>query len=360
MRSTAKKNPPAIAEKHENLPHSGRRVKTHIAQAKYLRRNLCSRCLDLWIKSTIILLKARGLGIAHLEDFMDRCQVESCNNPVQKPGHFLCKEHWEGFQNGTVTQCKKCGRYKENTYPLCLACYREEKVHEEHIQESGKILTSKAIGAEFDLSARNVNLILSDLGWIQEALKGWEITPQGKRMHAQQKEWSKTGALYVVWPTGILKNRELIRAIKEYTADEDEYIHFDDEDDEPVKKDASAELQFRNKFPATYRATDGHMVRSRAELLIDNWLYINDIMHAYEKKVPIEEDLYSDFYLKKGKVYIEYWGREGDPSYDRRKDIKISLYQKNGLNLIELSDEDISVLDDCLPKRLLKYRYKID
>lgn len=49
---------------------------------------------------------------------------------------------------------------------------------------------------------------------------------------------------------------------------------------------------FREKFPATHRAADGHMVRSRAEMLIDNWLYMAEIVHAYERKLPIEEDVY--------------------------------------------------------------------
>ena len=28
---------------------------------------------------------------------------------------------------------------------------------------------------------------------------------------------------------------------------------------------------FRERFPAQHRTTDGHLVRSRAEVLIDNW-----------------------------------------------------------------------------------------
>ena len=47
---------------------------------------------------------------------------------------------------------------------------------------------------------------------------------------------------------------------------------------------------------------------SKAEMLIDNWLYMAEIVHAYERKLPIEEDVYCDFYIPKGKVYIEYWG----------------------------------------------------
>jgi hypothetical protein len=98
-----------------------------------------------------------------------------------------------------------------------------------------------------------------------------------------------------------------------------------------------------------------HYVRSRAEMLIDNWLYMSEIVHAFERKLPIEEDLYCDFYLPVGKVYIEFWGLENDEKYIERKQEKIKIYQKYGFNLIELNDADIQNLDDILPKKLLQF-----
>lgn len=119
------------------------------------------------------------------------------------------------------------------------------------------------------------------------------------------------------------------------------------------------EIGFRAKFPATFRTDDGHMVRSRAEVIIDNALYNYRLVHAYEKKLPIEEDLYSDFYLPSENVYIEYWGMEDDEKYSERKKIKIEIYKKYGFKLIELNDTDLTNLDDYLPKKLLKYNVKI-
>ncbi|MDR2079747.1 MAG: hypothetical protein LBP74_08520 [Treponema sp.] len=115
----------------------------------------------------------------------------------------------------------------------------------------------------------------------------------------------------------------------------------------------------KERFPAEFKAADGHYVRSRAEVIIDNYLYNNQITHAYEKKVPVEDILYCDFYLPLGKkVYIEYWGREGDQQYDNRKKAKIEIYKKNRLNLIELNDKDIQNLDDILPGKLLRFEIK--
>ena len=75
---------------------------------------------------------------------------------------------------------------------------------------------------------------------------------------------------------------------------------------------------FREKFKAEYQTNDGHYVRSRAELVIANWLFAESIAYAYEKRVPIKEDIYCDFYIPKGKVYVEFWGLEDDETYIKR------------------------------------------
>lgn len=65
---------------------------------------------------------------------------------------------------------------------------------------------------------------------------------------------------------------------------------------------------------------------------------MSEIVHAFERKLPVEEDVYCDFYLPVGKVYIEFWGLENDEKYKERKQEKIKIYQKYGFNLIELND----------------------
>jgi len=38
--------------------------------------------------------------------------------------------------------------------------------------------------------------------------------------------------------------------------------------------------------------------------------------------VPIKEDIYCDFYIPKGKVYVEFWGLEDDEAYIIKKRAK--------------------------------------
>ena len=114
------------------------------------------------------------------------------------------------------------------------------------------------------------------------------------------------------------------------------------------------EKGFRQKFPAGFLASDGHWVRSKAELLIDNWLYTRNLAHAYERRMPVPEDSYADFYIPLGECYIEYWGLDTQEYTDRQKR-KREIFKKYGFRVIELGEEDLTELDDRLPTQLLRY-----
>ncbi|OBU15775.1 glycerol kinase [Photobacterium aquimaris] len=211
----------------------------------------------------------------------------------------------------------------------------------------GKKLSATQISAHFKLTSQKINQILDELGWINKAVKGWKVSQSGSRLGGIQKEDSRTGIPYVVWDETVLMNSSLKHSVNEITGINAE-----------VKSTDNSVSNFRQKFEAKHRSADGHYVRSKAEMLIDNWLYMAGIVHAYERKLPIEEDLYCDFYLPTGKVYIEFWGLEDDPKYANRKKIKQELYAKYGFNLIELNDNDVQNLDDVLPRMLLKFDIK--
>lgn len=212
-----------------------------------------------------------------------------------------------------------------------------------------KLITATAIGKEFGLSANRINYILSELGWAQKALKGWRVTLQGEKNGGLQAEDKKSGIPYIRWPSSIIKSKVLTSTIQDIQGTKSE------EPPAEIKKQAGHKVDFREKFEAKHRATDGHFVRSKAEMLIDNWLYMAEIVHAYERKLPIEENVYSDFYIPTGKVYIEFWGYENNQKYLARKKAKQEIYKKYGFNLIELTDEEVYNLDDILPRLLLKF-----
>lgn len=251
-------------------------------------------------------------------------------------------------KGGQTRQSQKYGDYV--VWPENITIEKDQQ------KEKPKFLNATNIGKHFEISSQRLNLILSELGWIEKDLAGWQITKLGKGLGGRQYEHETSGGTYVLWPESILINKNLTAVFKE--------VSMPEQQQKPLPgKESSAVIttngNFREKFPATLRTKDGHMVRSRAEVIIDNALYDYRLAHAYERKLPIEEDLYSDFFIPTENVYIEFWGMEEDPKYAERKKVKIEIYKKYDFKLIELNDNDISNLDDHLPKKLLKYGIKV-
>lgn len=229
-----------------------------------------------------------------------------------------------------------------------------------------KLINATAIGKHFDISSQRLNLILSELGLIEKDLAaGWQITKLGKTIGGRQFEHETSGANYVLWPESILQYKRLLDVFKENSTDQAQTqtaaVPSPQTDTQAanINKD-----NFREKFVATNRTIDGHYVRSKAEMLIDNWLYQYGLVHAYERKLPIDEDVYCDFYIPSGNgrpqaVYIEFWGLENDPKYTERKNKKIEIYKREGLSLIELTDADLQNIDDILAKKLRQFKVQI-
>lgn len=232
-------------------------------------------------------------------------------------------------------------------------------------QEKNKaqLFNATALGKHFNISSQRLNLLLNELGWIEKTVAGWGLTKLGKSLGGKQFEHETSGGSYVLWPETVLQNKDLLEQFQETPKEK------------PVSKDANAITNksdsdtvddFRKKYPAEYRTKDGHYVRSKAELTIDDSLYLWGIAHAYEKKLPnTTENVYSDFHIPSGNgrpkaVYIEYWGIENDEKYNQRKNKKIEIYNELGLSLIQLNDADIKNIEDSLQKYLLQHGIKVN
>lgn len=202
-----------------------------------------------------------------------------------------------------------------------------------------ELVSSTKIGNDFGISANKLNHLLSELGWVNKSLKGWVATEQGLKQGAIQSEDTRTGVPYVRWPETITQSSYLLSSINAVT-DSDSSL---------------TSLEVDDHLEEKYHATDGHYVNSKVKMLIDNWLYMAEIVHAYKRKLPIEENVYCDFYIPTGKVYIECWSNNNDPMYEARKQKKIAIYKQYGFKLIELNDSDVQNLDDILPRLLLKF-----
>ncbi|MBA4259764.1 MAG: glycerol kinase [Chitinophaga sp.] len=233
-----------------------------------------------------------------------------------------------------------------------------------NVYQKSKYLNSTTLGQHFSISNQRLNLILSEIGWVEKDIAGWKITKQGYNNSGRQFE-TDSGQFYVKWPENIVDNKILLEAIIPESNILTNSKPNTKEIATPLTKENKQHEGFREKYPPTHKALDGHFVRSRAEQLIDNFLYTSGIVHAYERKLPIDgEDFYCDFFIPSGHgrpqgVYIEFWGMENDPKYLEKKKKKIEAYKINEFPLIELRDIDIENLEESLTRYLLKHKIKI-
>lgn len=52
------------------------------------------------------------------------CQEQFCNANVRR-SRYLCREHWDEFQEGIIDECPQCEVYKDAEYPLCIECNKK-------------------------------------------------------------------------------------------------------------------------------------------------------------------------------------------------------------------------------------------
>ncbi|MHC6529882.1 glycerol kinase [Vibrio sp. V39_P1S14PM300] len=206
---------------------------------------------------------------------------------------------------------------------------------------SGQPLSATQLGERFGLNPKKVNQLLNELGWLQKTEQGWQVTESGLTVGGYQREDKTSGNQYAVWHDALVRNKRLKQCVVEFLG-QDAEVHATD-------KSLSS---FRQKFEAKHRTLDGHYVRSRGELRIDNWLYMNGVVHAYQRQLPVEEDVISDFYLPAGKVYLQFWGSDSGNVTEKQRQHMRTVYQRHGFALIELDSADIERLDEVLPDKL--------
>ena len=197
------------------------------------------------------------------------------------------------------------------------------------------------------LHPRQINRALAELGLQQHSILGWELTPLGRTLGGQQAESENSGAFHVTWPHEIVDHpvvhRELTRQSDQIQPPEVEG---------EVEPDLFAEAE---KSDAPYIGIDGHQLRGRLEMQVCNWLYLAQLAHAYRRALPVEEEIYADFYLPGGSVYIDCWDAEvpaGELSVRLRKR---ELYRELELRHIEINEGDEERLDEVLGRGLLAW-----
>ena len=145
-----------------------------------------------------------------------------------------------------------------------------------------------------------------------------------------------------------------------FKLDSSELLDNEAEGQREIKKDLNEKSSTAFKF----KTIDGHYVRSEDEQTIDNFLFRNGVIHAYEKRLPGDKCFYCGFYIppqnKNQAIYIEYWGMENDETYFEYMKTKLEIYKREQLQLIEITKNNLKNLKGYLTEKLRLFQVMLE
>ena len=202
-----------------------------------------------------------------------------------------------------------------------------------------------------------MNKIIEEIGWSRSfSGGGYEPTKQGLRKDVLRLE-SQKGTPYCSYPPGIIHDIALISRFADISPASARFSNVSPIQTQSSQGNSGDCVCYCGKCSLLgksqkYKTRDGHFVRSRGEVMIDNYLYTSRVAHAYELDLILtdSERMSPDFTVltPNGNVYIEFWGLEGQPDYDKNTEKKKRLYEKHDLSLINVRPDDLDNLDSIL------------
>lgn len=242
-----------------------------------------------------------------------QCQICGENGFLYYP---FCKKHLEMKSDGLLLKCENCGKWYIKGEKC--SCQKEDLKIKETTKESEQSEAFELTKKTFTVSNHEYKCITC-----------------GKQTN---------GFLFCATCYKKYKNKELLIRIN---------------------KCSEIEL-LDDSYEGVYVCDDGHVVKSKSEREIDNYLYEKRIRHAYERALPIDgdenHDLHPDFCLPNYKgndtdVYIEHWGyNENNIKYTETKKYKIAKYKELGVTVICTNEKDMKDPKPSLQRKLTFYK----
>ena len=303
---------------------------------------------------------------------------------------FRKKMPFEGNSNQYRGRCGKCGKPVTKSYKFCFHCNKERNPSSEtkrqrsnefginiagsqpsstHFRSSGgERLSATKLAEHFSstrnkVSAQKMNKIIEEIGWSRSfSGGGYEPTKQGLRKDVLRLE-SQKGTPYCSYPPGIIHDIALISRFADISPASAGFSNVSPIQTQSSQGNSGDCVCYCGKCSLLgksqkYKTRDGHFVRSRGEVMIDNYLYTSRVAHAYELELHLDSERMSpDFTVltPNGNVYIEFWGLEGQSDYDKNTEKKKRLYEKYDLSLINVRPDDLDNLDSILSQKLAQY-----
>jgi|TARA_B110000908_G_scaffold39705_1_gene47965 hypothetical protein len=240
------------------------------------------------------------------------------------------------FEGGEYVHSKRYGRYI--VWPEVLADHPLLQALEDN-----RYIAATAIGKSVGINPREVNRILAELGWLKHGFQGWELTALGEERGGIQLENESSGTFYVVWPQNVQGDR-VLEAQLGFAAE--------------ITSERSVECGDLFAEQSDYQGVDGHLHQNKVHLQICHWLYMAGQVHACKRRLPVDEDLFADFYLPSHHLYIEVWNDDTSAALSKRMRRR-EIYKKWSFAVIDIEKTDVGHLDDVLTRQFRKHGIRV-
>ena len=254
-----------------------------------------------------------------------------CQICGKKSGFYpLCFDCNKLKEDGAITKCESCGKWKKNTKPLCYDCWsKENKSAKEKSFNKGSMET------ECEICGNNSN---------------------GKPLCRDCYEMSLEGLLTKCENCGNWKGDDKPLCydcwLKSKNIKKDNKTRLTN--DKPQIKYTNQHFREKYKEGLTVRTKHGLLVRSRIERTIAEFLTDNGIIVQYEPTLILDgQELHPDFYIQAIGVYLEHWGSD-EPNYLKNRKIKEEIYIKHNVKYISTEESDVDNIYDKLKVELSK------
>ena len=276
---------------------------------------------------------------------MDKPACIVCGNPTGGKGKDFCYDCWKKKESGEIVQCEKCGKWHERGKPC------ECEIKEKEKDKPGTCVVC-------DKPTTKADHALCIDCW-KEAKQFAETINKGKTIHDYRDHYYNLKDRISIMKdlATVRKNCNKLIAIAA-TANEvgDESLT------QRVFRDIHDIIENKKKIPAPSpkieverkesdeqkekirTSQDGHILKSDAEVVIDDILYNNYILHCYEKTIDeiTEKRKKCDWFIpikNKEGIYIEYWGMNRSDYEEDRKE-KEDLYKKYNVPYISIEKDE--------------------
>lgn len=220
------------------------------------------------------------------------------------------------------------------------------------------------------LGARQINRSLAELGLQRSTRRGLELTELGKRFGGRQDMDEEHALAVVSWPHEIVDDPVVHRELHRLVTDGSEPAHREAHaakageqrtdgsaakgGNDPTGDLFAATTHSQAGAPATRIALDGHRPDSLLQLRVCDWLYVAQLAHAHGRRLPVDEDLFADFYVPAAGLFIECWERDVPTQMLSRRLRTREVCRELGIAYLEIAADDIERIEDVLSAGLTR------